>query len=122
MNQLLILQVSTNGVISFGSQFSDYKAVLFPHNNGSNIYQTYVVAPYWTDNDARLYGNVSWEMYSIGDSLESDNISGRVNLFIRTNTNSTNFYGSFAFVGTWSEMHQYPSRHYERYLNKVSQY
>ena len=78
------------------------------------------------DNDARLNGNVSWEMYRIGDSPQSDEIINRVNSFVRTNSNSPNFGGNFVFVANWSEMHQYPAGESAvnalTYLNMVCEY
>ena len=92
------MQVSTNGVISFGLPFFYFNAFLFYMNM-----QHHVVAPYWIDNDARLNGIVSWQMHNSGDSILSDDIIYRVSNFIRMNTNSTNFSGRFVFIGNWSE-------------------
>ena len=113
-----MLQVSTHGVISFGSSFSDYSAVLFPSTNDSSVFSRLVIAPYWADNDARHHGLVSWEMYSTGDSPGSDEIIDRINFFISMNSNSSTFSGRFVFIGTWSEMHPFPSAA----LSKVGAY
>ena len=77
-------------------------------NSSSDADRHRIVAVYWVDNE-RLNGNVSWEMYSIGYSSQSNNIINRVKSFIRTNSNSPNFGGNFVFVANWSEMHQYPA-------------
>ena len=106
------MQVSTNGVISFGLPFSDYRAILFHMNM-----QHHVVAPYWIDNDASLNGIVSWQIHNSGDSILSDDIIYRVSNFIRMNTNSTNFNGKYVFIGNWSEMNKYPAA---SNLNRVS--
>ena len=98
------MQVSTNGVISFGLPFSDYSAILFYMNM-----QHHVVAPYWIDNDASRNGIVSWQIHNSGDSILSDDIINRVSNFIRMNTNSTNFNGKYVFIGNWSEMNKYPA-------------
>ena len=91
-----------------------------------DVYQHHVVAPYWVDNDVRLNGRVSWEMYSTGDSLEANKVIGRVSRFIRMNSNSTNFEGNFVLVANWSEMHQYPAgeslANAQPYLNMVSKH
>ena len=117
------MQMATNGIISFGIEFPHFSAALFPTEN-AETYFDFAVAPYWTDNDARLYGQVSWEMYSTGDRADTDNIIQTVNDFINVNTNETNFAGNFIFVGNWKEMHPYPAGASEfqaaPYLNMVS--
>ena len=70
----IIPQVSTNGLISFGSRSRFHSPVHF-----SSDYEHGIVAPYWTDNDAQQIGNVSWEIYSIGDSVDSDENIARTN-------------------------------------------
>ena len=95
-------------MLDFGGPFGYYSPSLFP-TTAYNIHNRHVVAPYWSDNDARLNGLVSWEMYSVGDGLSTDAIIDRINSFINTETNNTNFMGSFVFVATWSEMHPYPA-------------
>ena len=114
-----------NGIISFGIEFPHFSAALFPTESAATYYD-YAVAPYWADNDARLNGRVSWEMYSTGDSSVTDDIIDRINQFINTNTNETNFAGTFVFVGFWEEMHPYPagagSIQAQPYLNHVSEF
>ena len=95
-------------MLGFGGSFEHLPPSLFPTTEYDIIYR-HVVAPYWSDNDARLNGLVSWEMYSVGDGLSTDAIIDRINSFINTETNNTNFMGSFVFVATWSEMHPYPA-------------
>ena len=116
------LQVSTNGVFSFEEEFPHYSPSVFPTNAAT--YNSYVIAPYWVDNDARLNGQVSWEMYETGESSATDDVIDRVNTFINMNTNETGFIGNFMFVGFWEEMHPYPAGqspiHTEAYLNYVS--
>ena len=116
-------QIATNGILSFGRDFPHFLASLFP-TESAETYYSFAVAPYWTDNDARLHGRVSWDMYSTGDTDVTDAIIQDVNNFINLNTNDTNFVGNFIFVGTWSEMHPYPAGASEEqaqpYLNNVS--
>ena len=118
--------MSTNGLISFGDIIAFFTSSLFP-TESATTYFAYAVAPYWSDNDARLYGRVSWEMFALGDSPLTDDIIGRVNDFININVeNASSFAGSFVFVGSWSEMHPYPAGANEQqaipYLNNVSRY
>ena len=100
--------MSTNGIISFGVEFPHFSPSYFPTVSASTYFD-YAVAPYWADHDARLHGTVSWEQYSTEESTETDDIIARVNEFINTNTEETNFAGNFAFVGNWREMHPYPA-------------
>ena len=115
--------MSTNGVVSFGIEFPHFSASLFPTESAATYYD-FAVAPYWSDNDARLNGQVSWEMYRTGDSSATDDIIQDVNAFINLNTNETNFAGNFIFVGFWEEMHPYPAGaspiQAAPYLNSVS--
>lgn len=101
-------------MISFGAELSE----------SAQIPISYVLAPYGTDNDARLNGHVSWEMYEIGDSSHTDHIIDRVNNFINMNTNETDFVGNFTFVGFWEKMHPFPAgdspEQAEEYLDHVS--
>ena len=101
-----MMQVSTNGLISFGLSVPFTTGGLF---YATNINQYDVVAPYWIDNDASLNGIVSWQIHNSGDSILSDDIIHRVSNFIRMNTNSTNFNGKYVFIGNWSEMNKYPA-------------
>ena len=82
----------------------------------------HVVAVYWADNDARLNGRVSWEMYTTGASPTSDGIITKVNGFIARQS-GVYFNGRFMFVVTWKEMHPYPAGddlgEAEPYLNMV---
>ena len=106
------MQVGTNGIISFGSHFNNYQAHIFPYSNGSVIYQSHVIAPYWTDNDARLNGRVSWEMYGTSDGQISTEIIAKVRTFIITNIKSNRFDANFVFVANWSQMHPFPAGEY----------
>ena len=100
--------MATNGLVSFGLEFPTFAPALFP-TDSIETYHDYVTAPYWADNDARLNGRVSWEMYSTGDSDTTDDIIQSVNEFIRVNENDDNFDGTFLFVGFWEGMHPYPA-------------
>ena len=101
--------MGTNGIVSFGVEFPHFSAALFPTESAATYFD-FAVAPYWADNDARLNGRVSWEMYSTGDSSATDDIINRINAFINANVDSeTNFAGNFAFIGNWTEMHPFPA-------------
>ena len=117
--------MATNGLISFGLEFPTFAPSLFPTDD-AEVYYDYVTAPYWADNDARLNGRVSWEMYSTGDSPATDDIIGSVNDFLSTNGYGDDFVGTFMFVGFWEGMHPYPAGSDPTlaapYLNSVRSY
>ena len=96
------MQVGTNGIVAFGSQFTDYVPRYFPSSPSSSIFHRHIIAPFWADHDATNNGLVSWEMYSAGDSQVTNGIIQNVSRFIRANTNFTNFIGSFVFVAHWN--------------------
>ena len=109
--------------MSFGIEFPHFSAALFPTESAATYFD-FAVAPYWADNDARLNGLVSWEMYRTGDDAAADDIIQTVNDFINANTVETDFEGNFIFVGFWEEMHPYPAGaspiQAEPYLDSVS--
>ena len=109
--------------MSFGIEFPHFSAALFPTESAATYFD-FAVAPYWADNDARLNGLVSWEMYRTGDDAAADGIIQTVNDFINANTVETDFEGNFIFVGFWEEMHPYPAGaspiQAEPYLDSVS--
>ena len=68
-----------------------------------------MVAPYWTDNDIRREGNVSYEVFqlqstgSYADQL-LDDISG----YIREPNMSSDFTGCLMILAEWKNVHSYP--------------
>ena len=95
--------MSINGVLSFGLPFPHFPPLLLPPAPDSDIYQMYFIAPYWADNDARLHGSISWEMYSVGYSPKTDDIINNITDFINYNANNMEFSGNFVFVANWNE-------------------
>lgn len=69
-----------------------------------------MVAPYWSDNDIRREGSVSYEVFQLqatgqyGDQLLDD-----VSSYIRACRNaSSDFRGSFMILAEWRGVHPYP--------------
>ena len=68
-----------------------------------------MVAPFWTDNDIRREGNVSYEVFqaqatgAYGDQLLDD-----ISRYIRERNASSNFSGSFMILAEWRDVHPYP--------------
>ena len=101
---LHLTQISTNGLISFGSPFTSFSPVLFPQYNGTDVFRHYIIAPYWADHNTERGGFVSWKIYNLGESYFSNSIIESVNTFIRTNTDNSGFVGSLVFVANWNEV------------------
>lgn len=99
---IYVLQVGTNGFISFGREFNFTNVALFP-STSAGIYFSYVVAPFWSDIDTRLAGKVT---YSVHDS--NSTILESVNNYIRRRLqDNSNFRGVWALVATWENVRPY---------------
>ena len=93
------LQVSSNGLFSFGRSVNFFSPVLFPN---STTYR-YMVAPFWADHDPRPSGQISYEVHNRNTELLSS-----VNRFIRQQT-ATDFNGNWLLVGEWNNVAEYGS-------------
>lgn len=116
-------QVNENGIISFDGSFHNPYPQLFPVD-GSN---SFVIAPYWSDNDIRRDGEVRYVTYSQSNSM-SDIFSGsaitssdeqgqtlldKVNAFVQARQSEIEdrFVGNWLLVVHWDHVH--PSPHGE---------
>ena len=93
--------MGTNGIISFGAGWTAFNPQLFPTSN-SVTRKAYVVAPFWSDNDLRLAGNIT---YQVHESMT--NLVANVSAFI-SDTTGTNFSGTWMLVAQWNGAHPYP--------------
>ena len=93
-------QVGANDIISFQAGWTSSTPQLFPTTNTVTKF-AYVVAPFWSDNDLRLAGNATYQVY--GPSSQLINAS----TFI-TDTTGTNFSGTWMLVAQWNGAHPYP--------------
>ena len=94
-------QVGANGIISFGAGWTSRLPQLFPTNNNITQYG-YVVAPFWSDNDLTLAGNITYQV----EEFSSDQLTS-ASAFI-TDTTNTNFSGTWMLVAQWNDVHPYP--------------
>ena len=89
------MQVSTNGVVSFGSHFSNYNSRHFPLSTGDKL-----IAPFWDNSNVRNGGQVLFRLSdnqtllnqvgsTINDALEFD------------------FTPTMLFIVTWSGLPEY---------------
>ena len=98
-----MIQVSTNGIISFGSQFPHFGATLFPNDNNPTVFNSCVAAPYWGDIDNRNLGEIWYETHAAGQSSYSDSQLQQVsNLVISERNLSYSFQGTWMVVATWN--------------------
>ena len=68
-----------------------------------------MVAPYWTDNDIRREGNVSYEVFQLqATGPYGDYLLNYVSSYIRECNMSSDFKGSLMILAEWEEVHPYP--------------
>ena len=80
-----------------------------PFPGTGSVSNRHVVAPYWSDNDIRREGNVSYEVFQIqANDAFGDQILDDVSSYIRENSVSSNFRGSFMILAEWEGVHPYP--------------
>jgi len=69
----------------------------------------HVVAPYWSDNDIRQEGSVSYEVFQLRTTgAYGDEVLDDVSSYIRERNMSSNFQGSFMILAEWTDVHPYP--------------
>ena len=95
-------------MISFGRPFRLWHPCQFPSNdplvNSANI-----LAPYWSDNDIRSSGNVSYGSFQYGDSVEGNNLLLYISLYIREfYPNASQFQGNYMIIADWDQVHPFP--------------
>ena len=78
-----IMQVGSNGIISFGTAYNPYVNSAFTSSTGR-----YAVAPFWDDINIGSGGTISYETFESGYYLE------QVNAYIQRTRPTT-------FEGTW---------------------
>lgn len=103
---LISLQVSTNGIISFGLPFYNHQPSLFP-GPSTIISSQYLVAPFWSDVDIRTAGTITYEVHTI-DNEDSGAILSTVSEFISTYTGD-GFNGSWLLVVLWDGVREFPA-------------
>ena len=79
---------------------------MFPSTD-AQIYFSYLVAPYWSNIDTRLDGQVNYEVHVIGESDTSDEYIGRVSSLINSEQDPA-FSGNWMIVATWDGVHPFP--------------
>lgn len=102
-----ILQVGTNGIISFDTPFYSHMSVQFPGAT-TDISSAYLIAPFWDDFDIRREGNIYYEIHSTNSSSESALLIDRVSEFI-SNRSGADFNGNWMLVTQWNATPPFPN-------------
>lgn len=97
------LQVTSNGLISFGQTFPNFGATLFPNEADSTVFTAFVAAPYWADIDNRNMGEIWYETHTGGQSAISDSLLELVSNLVRSEQDVPSFQGRWMVVATWNE-------------------
>ena len=90
----IYVQVTSNGIFSFGREAHLHNPVLFPES----VFYNNLVAPYWVNSDIQQSGRISYEVHSTTASLISI-----VNNFIQQQDDE-DFVGTWMMVATFSEI------------------
>ena len=101
----IYVQIGTNGIVSFGREYSHFNSEPFPTERAASYY-AYVVAPFWADADARLEGAVYYETHTAGNSDISNERLDTVNAFILAVHEP--FFGTWMMLVTWDRVHPFP--------------
>ena len=96
---LLYMQVSSNGLISFGSSFTNYIPQTFPISVN-------VVAPYWDDTDTRIKGVVRFDIITPSHPTLSCLLELTSNLIEEENLD-LEFNASWLLVARWIDVCPY---------------
>ena len=102
--------MSTNGAISFGTGWLFWSPQPFPTNEFYTR-NSYVVAPFWSDNDIRKNGSIRYEVHTmVAGPNTSAQLLDEVSSFIiyRRNLTADSFQGQWMLVAEWSGVHPYP--------------
>ena len=98
----MFLQVSENGVISFGDKWFFDKPKRFPTRD-RNIQNRYVVAPFWSDNDIRRAGTVRYVLIENGTNPIVQNVTALIQ-----REHNQNFQANTMLIAQWDHVHPYP--------------
>ena len=93
-------QVSTNGLITFGSFRLNSEPERFPTADADTFW-TFIVAPFWADFDTTVGGTVLWEIHNSTNSLD---LLMQVDNFIRDEYGDADYTGTWMLVAFWENV------------------
>lgn len=100
-------------MISFESSFSNAYPKTFPVS-GYNARDSFVVAPYWSDNDIRRSGSVKYINFSSADASNAESegrqLMDEVNRYVQAQQGETEerFEGNWLLAAHWDHVHPSP--------------
>lgn len=94
------MQVSTNGLISFGRNFSESTPDIFPPSTPDTFWR-YIVAPFWADFNTMMNGSVSYDIYTMENSSD---LLNNVNTLIQIEHGDSFFNGEWMLVAYWEDI------------------
>lgn len=97
---MILLQVGTDGWITFGRSLQASEPELFP-SSSADIFWTYIIAPFWGDLSTVDSGIVSWEIHNTTLSPE---LLNDVDTFISVEYGDEYFNGTWMIVGFWENL------------------
>ena len=86
----IIMQVSTNGVVSFGATFTDYDSRPFPLSTSDIL-----IAPFWDDSKVKIGGQILFRL------SDNQTLLNKVGSTINE-TLEFDFTPTMLFIVTWS--------------------
>ena len=92
----IIMQVSTNGVVSFGANFTDYRSRPFPL-----LTSDILIAPFWDDSNVYYGGQV---LFRLSDNQTLLNQVGS------TINDTLDFTPTMLFIVTWRGIPEFGGR------------
>ena len=103
--------MSENGVVSFDAPWMFSIPEPFPTSHDP-ITQSFVVAPFWSDNDIRREGAVRYVSYSADDVTDPavSDLFSMLNGFIQQSQSDEeeDFIGQWMLIAHWDQVHPSP--------------
>jgi len=97
---MLLLQVSTNGAISFTRPISTYNSNQFPLRDNKEI-----IAPFWADVDTTGIGGISYRETTDRELLSRADEDIKIAF-----PKSAGFSSTYLFIATWNRVGYFESR------------
>lgn len=101
-----IVQISSNGVITFGRPFADPGPLQVPPNAGTSFDEFFVIAPFSTDIDIRFQGSISYELHR-RSTPGTDAVLNRINNFLDNRVRG--YRAKWALVVEWRDVPPFPA-------------
>ncbi len=103
--------MNENGAISFDAPWKFAHPSRFPTTYDATR-NGYVVAPFWSDNDIRKEGTVSYAPIKEGSSGKGNNFLAEASTFVRAqlgqDDDDKGFHGKWMLVAQWNNVHPFP--------------